>query len=320
MDYTDSRVDARTPERARVQFETVESVHPSSEATSSRPTRKPRSQIAKAIASREQTPATPATDNGMVSGAETLTTPKRRRSRAGTPKPPPTPGSRVSKRQRNLEPSNQGIPMNTAPTPKRAKKDTMPQARRAPSPAIKMEETTPSPDPMRYPVFDAASPVLKTEEAIPSHDSVNYIDLEESIPAHDSTNYIELEGAIPSHDLTNHIASNAAIPSWITLACTALGLPSTVDEVAQILLERFQRCLTYPIRRNEVLAVVGACIVVACGDLGLVVLYDKIAQTVGCDKAEMAIASGSVYSEAREDWMGELMTPELRTRLQNRSV
>ena len=54
------------------------------------------------------------------------------------------------------------------------------------------------------------------------------------------------------------------------------------------------------------LAVVGACIIVACGELGVMVVYDEVAQKVGCDQAEMAKVSGHVYTAVRLGRMGDL--------------
>ena len=87
------------------------------ETQPARAIRMPKSRIAKAAQSRLA-----ATDASVVSSGAQIGKPAPRpRARASTPKP-----ERASKRKRGLEPSNSGLPMDTASTPKRARKYTMP--------------------------------------------------------------------------------------------------------------------------------------------------------------------------------------------------
>lgn len=87
------------------------------ETRPARAIRIPKSRIAKAVQSRHA-----ATDASVTpSGAQIGNPAPRPRARASTPKP-----ERASKRKRGLEPSNQGLPMDTASTPKRARKYTVP--------------------------------------------------------------------------------------------------------------------------------------------------------------------------------------------------
>lgn len=105
-----------------------EYVIPTTETQPPRAIRMPKSWTAKAVKSRHSTP-TPARDASITSPeAQAGNSGRRPRARSSTPKP-----ERVSKRKRGLEPSNSGLPMHTASTPKRARKYKVPC--KAPDPA-----------------------------------------------------------------------------------------------------------------------------------------------------------------------------------------
>lgn len=306
-DYEDMRSPQDTqPEIIPEQLEQEVTI-PSVEVQISRPILVPKSRKANATPPGEATPATDIEALGAEASRSTAT--RRTRSRSAAPKPERKP-KRVSKRKRGLEPSNDGLPRDPAPT-KRARKYSTPSKSQTPA-----SRDTQAPNKQAIvesiPSASVTTPTAAAPEAAKSDisrrapfatmvaTSSNNNSSTASAPLAPAT--LSKTPAIKQEEPPEPFTyCNAVIHDSLSTALTALNLPVQIQLGARLHLARVESHIArHSMNLFDLLPYVGACIKIACDEMEVEIRRRVVADELKVPKSELKKAEVDVRKLLRE--------------------